>query len=1015
MDFFRAHVLVCGGAACISSGCRDVQEAFVEALKEHGLDKEIKIVTTGCMGPCDLGPLAIVYPEGVLYRKLRPADAREIVEEHLLKGRTVKRLLYEEPATGEVVPTYNEMSFFNRQVRIALRNTGKINPLLIEEYIALDGYAALARVLSEMTPQEVIDVVKRSGLRGRGGGGFPTGLKWEFTAKARSDQKYVVCNADEGDPGAFMDRSVLEGDPHSIIEAMAIAGYAVGANQGYIYVRAEYPLAIKHLDHAIKQARDYGLLGKDIFGKGFDFDVEIRVGAGAFVCGEETALLASIEGRRGEPRPRPPFPANEGLWGKPTLINNVETYANIPVIILKGPEWFASIGTEKSKGTKVFALAGKINNTGLVEVPMGMSLGEIIFDIGGGIPGGKKFKAAQTGGPSGGCIPKEYLNVPVDYDSLKELGTIMGSGGLIIMDEDTCMVDLAKFFLEFTQDESCGKCAPCRIGTKRMLEILTRITRGEGREGDVERLIKLGQWIKETALCGLGQTAPNPVLTTIRYFRDEYDAHIRDKKCPASVCASLFESACQNACPAEVDVPRYISLIRQGRYGEAVALIKEKNPLPAVCGRVCNHPCESKCRRGQLDSPVAICDLKRFAADWELEHPLPVEAPTKRKGAKVAIIGSGPAGLSAAYYLAKLGYVVTIFEALPVAGGMLAVGIPEYRLPRDILRAEIRAIEALGVEIRTGVEVGRDITLDEIKRQGYGAVFVAVGASKGQELGVPGEDLAGVMNALTFLRQVNLGQEVEVGDKVAVIGGGNAAIDAARTALRLGASEVHIIYRRTREEMPAEKGEIEEAGREGVKIHYLLAPSEIIGKDGRVARMECIRMTLGEFDRSGRRKPVPVEGSKFVIDVDTVIPAVSQAPDLSFLAGLEGPGGIDVTKWSTVVADPQTLATGAPGIFAGGDCVTGPDTVIQAIAAGRKAAIAIDKYLGGDGVIETHPDLGRELAGELIEHEMARRVPRVLPIEKRCCNFDEVVLGLTEAAAVEEASRCLRCDFKEQN
>ncbi|HHV61932.1 MAG TPA: NADH-quinone oxidoreductase subunit NuoF [Firmicutes bacterium] len=1013
MDFFRAHVLVCGGAACLSSGCKEVQDAFVEGLKECGLDKEIKIVSTGCMGPCDLGPLAIIYPEGVLYRKLKPGDAREIVEEHLLKGRIVKRLLYEEPATGEAVPTYNEMSFFNRQVRIALRNTGKINPLVIEEYIALDGYAALAKVVSEMTPQEVIDVVKRSGLRGRGGGGFPTGLKWEFTAKARSDQKYVVCNADEGDPGAFMDRSVLEGDPHSIIEAMAIAGYAVGANQGYIYVRAEYPLAIKHLSHAIKQARDYGLLGKDIFGKGFDFDVDIRVGAGAFVCGEETALLASIEGRRGEPRPRPPFPANEGLWGKPTLINNVETYANIPVIILKGAEWFASIGTEKSKGTKVFALAGKINNTGLVEVPMGMSLGEIIFDIGGGIPGGKKFKAAQTGGPSGGCIPKEYLNVPVDYDSLKELGTIMGSGGLIIMDEDTCMVDLAKFFLEFTQDESCGKCAPCRIGTKRMLEILTRITRGEGREGDVERLIKLGQWIKETALCGLGQTAPNPVLTTIRYFRDEYDAHIRDKKCPASVCASLFESPCQNACPAEVDVPRYISLIRQRRYGEAVALIKEKNPLPAVCGRVCNHPCESKCRRGQLDSPVAICDLKRFAADWELEHPLPVEAPAKRKDAKVAIIGSGPAGLSAAYYLAKLGYGVTIFEALPVAGGMLAVGIPEYRLPRDILRAEIRAIEALGVEIRTGVEVGRDITLDEIRQQGYGAVFVAVGASKGQKLGVPGEDLTGVINALTFLRQVNLGQKVEVGNKVAVIGGGNAAIDAARTALRLGASEVHIIYRRTREEMPAEKGEIEEAEREGVKIHYLVAPSEIIGSDGRVARMECIRMTLGEFDRSGRRKPVPVEGSKFVIDVDTVIPAVSQVPDLSFLEGLANSGGVEVTKWSTIVTDPRTLATGAPGIFAGGDCVTGPDTVIQAIAAGRKAAMAIDKYLGGDGVIETHPDLGRELAGELIEHEMARRVPRVLPVEKRCCNFDEVVLGLTEAAAVEEASRCLRCDSKD--
>ncbi|MCL6638128.1 MAG: NADH-quinone oxidoreductase subunit NuoF [Firmicutes bacterium] len=550
MEFYRAHVLVCGGAGCVSSNCRDVEKALVGAIAGYGLEREVKVIQTGCMGPCDLGPVIVVYPEGVFYRKVKPGDAAVIVEEHLLKGRVVSRLLYRSPGTRDNKITFNEIKFFNRQTRIALRNTGMINPESVEEYIARDGYRALGKVLTEMSPQEVVDTIKKSGLRGRGGAGFPTGQKWQFTARAEGTPKYVVCNADEGDPGAFMDRSVLEGDPHSVLEAMAICGYAIGSAQGFVYVRAEYPLAVERLGMAIEKAREYGLLGKNIFGTGFGFDVEIRVGAGAFVCGEETALLASIEGKRGEPRPRPPFPANAGLFAKPTVINNVETLANIPPIILNGPEWFASIGTEKSKGTKVFALAGKINNTGLVEVPMGTTLREIIFDIGGGIPRGKKFKAAQTGGPSGGCIPAEYLDTPADYESLTTLGTIMGSGGLIIMDEDTCMVDLAKFFVEFVQDESCGKCSPCRIGTKRMLEILERITGGEGKEGDIELLIELSNGIKSSSLCGLGQTAPNPVLSTIRYFRDEYEAHIREKRCPAGVCSALSDKPNKNAVPA---------------------------------------------------------------------------------------------------------------------------------------------------------------------------------------------------------------------------------------------------------------------------------------------------------------------------------------------------------------------------------------------------------------------------------------------------------------------------------
>ncbi|ADQ40790.1 NADH dehydrogenase (quinone) [Caldicellulosiruptor acetigenus I77R1B] len=561
MPLYRSHVLVCGGTGCTSGGSDRIYDAFLKEIEAQNLKDEIQVIRTGCFGLCAEGPIVIVYPEGAFYSKVADSDVKEIVEEHLLKGRIVKRLLYRESVEEGQIKSLNEVKFYKKQMRIALRNCGVINPENIEEYIAYDGYKALAKVLTEMTPEQVIDWVKRSGLRGRGGGGFPTGLKWEFAAKAPGDVKYVVCNADEGDPGAYMDRSILEGDPHSVIEAMAIAGYAIGSKQGYVYVRAEYPLAVKRLEIAIEQARQYGLLGKNILGTDFEFDIEIRLGAGAFVCGEETALMTSIEGHRGEPRPRPPFPAVKGLWGKPTLLNNVETYANIPVIILKGPEWFASIGTEKSKGTKVFALVGKVNNTGLIEVPMGTTVREIVEDIGGGIPGGKKFKAVQTGGPSGGCIPASLMDTPIDFDSLTALGTMMGSGGMIVMDEDTCMVDIAKFFLEFTVDESCGKCPPCRIGTRRMLEILQKITSGNGTEEDLEKLEELAYSIKDSALCGLGQTAPNPVLSTLRYFRDEYEAHVKEKRCPAGACKALLRividkelckgcGICAKNCPA---------------------------------------------------------------------------------------------------------------------------------------------------------------------------------------------------------------------------------------------------------------------------------------------------------------------------------------------------------------------------------------------------------------------------------------------------------------------------------
>ena len=541
MELYRSHVLVCGGTGCTSSGSQKIIDELETQLKEQGIDKEVMVVKTGCFGLCALGPIMVVYPEGAFYSMVKPEDIKEIVSEHLVKGRIVKRLLYSETVHEDEgkIKSLNEVDFYKKQMRIALRNCGVINPEKIEEYIAFDGYKALGKVLTEMSPEELIAEMKASGLRGRGGAGFPTGVKWEFASKSVADQKYVCCNADEGDPGAFMDRSVLEGDPHSVIEAMAIAGYAIGATQGYIYIRAEYPIAVQRLQIAINQAREYGLLGKNIFGTDFCFDLDIRLGAGAFVCGEETALMTSIEGKRGEPRCRPPFPAVKGLFGKPTVLNNVETYANIPVIINKGAEWFNTIGTEKSKGTKVFAVGGKINNTGLVEVPMGTTLREIVEEIGGGIPNGKKFKAAQTGGPSGGCIPASLIDTPIDYDSLISIGSMMVSGGLIVMDEDTCMVDIAKFFLEFTVDESCGKCAPCRIGTKRMLEILEKITNGTGTLEDIDRLEKLCNMVKQSALCGLGQTAPNPILSTLRYFRDEYVAHVVDKKCPAGVCKGL--------------------------------------------------------------------------------------------------------------------------------------------------------------------------------------------------------------------------------------------------------------------------------------------------------------------------------------------------------------------------------------------------------------------------------------------------------------------------------------------
>ena len=1010
MKVFRAHILVCGGTGCRASASEAVHQEVVKEIAKKGLSNEVSIVETGCNGFCAAGPIMVIYPEGTFYQYVKAADVPEIISEHIIKGRPVERLMYREPLTEKPIPHMQEIPFFGKQMLIALKNRGLIDAEKIDEYIARDGYMGAAKALTEMNPDAIIDEMKKSGLRGRGGGGFPTGMKWMFARKSPGDVKYILCNADEGDPGAFMDRSVLEADPHAVLEGMIIAGYAIGAKEGYIYCRAEYPLAIKRLNLAIAQAKEYGLLGQNILGSNYSLDIHVYQGAGAFVCGEETALMASIEGRRGMPRPRPPFPASQGLWNKPSVLNNVETFANVPQIILKGGDWYASIGTQGSKGTKVFALTGAVNNVGLVEVPMGTPIGDIIFDIGGGIPKGKNFKSAQLGGPSGGCVPSSALNTPTDYEEIVKLGAIMGSGGLIVMDEDTCMVDTARFFMEFCQEESCGKCTPCREGTKRMLEILERICKGKGQDGDIELLEELAYIIKDSALCGLGQTAPNPVLSTIRYFREEYEAHIYEKRCPAAVCSALFKSPCQHACPIEMDVPAYIALIRAGRVNDAYKVMKRTNPFPGVCGRVCPQFCASKCRRGQLDEPMAIAWLKRYIADNAKKPEIKAVEVTRKQ--KIAVIGAGPAGLTAAQDLAKRGYKVTVFEELPYAGGMMRYAIPEYRMPRDIIQSEVDEIAALGVEIKTGVKVGKDISYDALKKD-YDIVLLAIGAHKSWTLDIPGEDLQGVYGAVEFLRAVNLGKDIKVGSKVAVVGGGNSAIDAARTAVRMGAKDVTILYRRERKDMPAWENEIVAAEEEGVKIEYLVAPVKVIGQDGKVTGVECQRMQLADFDKSGRRRPKAIEGSNFVLSIDTIVPAISQSSDTDWITK---ESGITVSKGGTIALAPkQKTATTAAGVFVAGDAAKGPATVVEAIAMGHQAAADIDEYIrtaNGEPAYVAPAEEAIEIPFEVDEEvtETPKAKMPELKLSERKITFKEVELGYNKKTAYKEACRCMRCD-----
>ena len=1011
---------LCDGPGCSAYGSGEVYEAFLQELAAQGLNGRVTVKKTGCHGFCERAPLMVVAPQEIFYQQITPEDVPEIVSETIGKQNIIGRLLYRDPASGKPYIYNHEVPFYQQQTRLILGENGRIDPTSLEDYLANGGYTALGQVLTAMTPEEVITAVEKSGLRGRGGAGFPTGVKWRLTRQNPGKAKYIICNADEGDPGAFMDRSVLEGNPHLVLEGLIIAGYALGAAEGTIYVRAEYPIATKHLRIALDQAREKGILGTNILGSGYQFDLFIKEGAGAFVCGEETALIASVEGKRGMPRVRPPFPAQAGLRGQPTSINNVETLANIRSVILKGWEWYAGLGTEKSKGTKIFSLTGRITNTGLVEVPMGTSLRKVIYGIGGGIPKGRQFKAVQMGGPSGGCIPARYLDLPIDYESLRTVGSMMGSGGMIVMDENTCMVDIARYFLSFTQDESCGKCSPCRLGTTQMLKILTRITQGQGREGDIERLLTIGRAVKASSLCGLGQSCANPVLTTIQYFREEYEAHIREKRCPAATCDAMVISACQHTCPAGIDVPNYVAAVALGRYEQAVEIIREKNPFPAVCGRICIHPCEFKCRRGELDEPVAIRALKRYAADWVFDHgaQAPVPFPQTKKQ-KVAVVGAGPAGLTCAYFLTKMGYPVTVFEAQSVAGGMLGITVPEFRLPRHIIQQEIDYIVGCGVEIRYNAPINAQHTVDTLKKEGYHAVFIAAGAQASKRIGVPGEEegLAGLYYGLPFLTETRTGRKIELRGKTVVVGGGNVAIDVARTALRLGSSEVLLYCLESRSEMPAWEKEIQEALEEGVRLNPSWGPVQVLKQAHQVTGLQ-FRRCLSVLDSEGRFKPVFDPDDSITVEAETVIISIGQAPDLSFLSQ---DTQLERALWGTLGVNENTLATNIPGIFAGGDFTTGPTFVIRAIGSGRRAAVSIDRYLQGlQGPVvlpDEKTDLKAEtllaLGEEAIEAQ-PRLQPKMIPAQERIRDFREVEVGLDELQAREEARRCLRCDLEKK-
>ncbi len=1011
-------IVIPAGTCGQASGANDLIRIAKRELLIRALTERIHLRITGCHGFCEMEPSLLVEPRGTFYPKVGIDEMAQIVEA-VARGDVLENLLYADPATKKPIERQNDIPFFKKQVRTILSRNEKVDPIRIYDHIENGGYSAMVKVFEKGDPEWVVQEIKASGLRGRGGAGFPTGLKWELLAKQSSDRgKFLICNGDEGDPGAYMDRSVLEGNPHSIIEGMIIGAYATGATDGVIYVRTEYPLAIKHLIIALRQARELGLLGTNVLGTGFTFDINLARGAGAFVCGEETALIRSVEGKIGEPRQRPPYPVQKGVSGKPTAINNVETWANISAIIESGAAEFVKIGTKNNCGTKIFSLVGKVKHTGLVEVPMGMTIGEIVDDIGGGSVGRAKIKAVQTGGPSGGCVPAEMFDLPIDYDSLTKVGSIMGSGGMIVMDENTCMVDVAKYFMNFLKDESCGKCFTCRKGTQRMYEILDDISRGKGTLAHLDLLEELALAVKDTTMCGLGQTASNPVLSTLRYFREEYERHITQKRCEAFVCKELVGAPCQSACPLGTEAWRYVAHLARGEYEEAYRIIRETNPFPSVCARVCDHKCEDRCRLVTTGNrPVAIRALKRFITDnFDPAAYKPMRA-AKAVGEmpRIAVVGAGPAGLTAAHYLSLDGCRVTVFEADDRPGGMLISGIPAYRLRRDVLLREICSLIDDSVSLKCNMTLGKDFTMDSLVEDGYRAIFLALGAHKSRRLNVAGEDVAGVYPAIEFLRAFNLDGKKFAKGRVGVIGGGNSAMDAAKVALRqAGVEGVTILYRRTRQDMPALGEEVVSAIEEGIGLETLVSPAAIQSQDGRLVGIRCIRNELGQTDSSGRRKPIPIAGTEFSLPLDTLIVAIGEEPDIDYISSM----GIEMGEKGTLRIDPETLATNRPGVFAGGDVVTGSNTVVDAIAAGKKAAMMIARYLHGD---EMKQPCARKVPQVYVEpcvlseqelNQTPRAEPPTLPIELRKRSFSEVELCLSAEEATREAKRCLRCDLE---